>query len=191
MQGRAAGTLRWRQVSNSRDWVVTFAAKGIAPGNAPQAHPAAPDGSVLEDCFLGVMRAGGFVPAGGGETGRNSPLVKPDCPVNGSSHWGGFAEGAGADGWSLWDRLARLSKLSAACWISRKPACRIPARAMNTASQPGATGRERTASRNLRFTLFLVTALPILLLTTKQKRLCSRPLDKYRSTKRRLAVLLP
>ena len=47
---------------------------------------------------------------------------------------------------------------------------------MNTVSQPGLTELERSASRNLRLTLFLATALPMRLLTTKQKRSCGTAL---------------
>jgi hypothetical protein len=62
---------------------------------------------------------------------------------------------------------------------------------MNTASQPVRTLLARTASRSLRLTLFLTTALPIRLLTTNPNLLWCKPLERKRMTRRRFAVLLP
>ena len=62
---------------------------------------------------------------------------------------------------------------------------------MKTASQPPLTGLVRTASRNLRFTLFLTTAFPIRLLIRNPNRLSSRPLARKRITSKRFAALLP
>ena len=67
----------------------------------------------------------------------------------------------------------------------------MPRRAMKTASHPGLIQCCRTASLRRRLILFLATAFPFRLLTTKPNRVRSKSLARKRTTKRRLAALAP
>ena len=81
-------------------------------------------------------------------------------------------------------RCARVKRPSVACLRLAKSVLAATGRAMKTMSHPGLSGTARRISRRRRFTLFLTTASPTLLLTEIPYRDNISPLGKALITSR-------
>ena len=197
MRNKVFGKITQRiQLISSWYRIESFPSPGVAPGQALQTNPSSLDYSVAFNGLHGVMGASRQVTARRGYKGRNSSLIQPDS----RQHQGLHRMGPAADwAWSflgsicpvLEHKWERRNRSPVACFNSWYVALPVALRAMKMASQPGFTWVSLTASRSLRFTLFLTTAFPTRLLTKKSKRLRSSPLDRKRITRKRLAALRP
>ena len=178
--------------------IIAAAAAGATPEHALQTQPRTTHDSIALHRVRRILGTGGFKSAHAGQIGGHCPLIQLDGGDCGQFHgacsrWtipGSVTAVVRAFG-SGRPSSVRRKRLCVARRIWVKSAPPAPRLAMTIASQPGAVGQFRTASRMRRLVWFRTTALPTRLPATMQKRLRSMPLGSKRITSRSLATLRP
>ncbi len=157
--------------------VVASTSQGTAPGQALKAKPRPFKQAIFLDGVSGVLGARGCVIARGQHVRGDRLMVNIQQKYDNWSH-----KLSSLIDDELFRRLARLKRLSVACfncWNSVSTALFL---AIMATSQPGLTGVSRTVSLKRRRILLRTTALPNLLPARKANRLLSRPLGNILRT---------